>query len=492
MQSYRDGESEQDLDNVIATASMIPAMVAVITGGDPLSAPERANSLIRRLSKQKAIVIDTSGVGDIDRLLPAIVETFAHVRVSLDAASEENARVRPANPKYSKDKDASRVGAAKTIKACLENGVPVTVQTVISSHNENLDELRNLRDLISTWGVKNWVLHVAIRGGLARQVEDQADKQTRKRGILPSSSVYGLVEKLIADTERQNIQLDIRCTDTNQTPNSVLLVGSTGDLFTEGLAHHGKVPLYKAGEGRPDLVRSLWHHVDRFGHAKRYFNWNPWMGNGKNLEDLCFPIPKATHVPSFAGATVETEAKFPVKDGKALRELLEVEGFAVACEEKQRDEYYDREDKAFSSLDFVIRLRDTENDSVIGLKGPRFYTESGEYSRVELEFQTRSREASIESLSSKELSPYWFFEKRRTTYRRSRDETVVCLDEIPLLGEFIEVEGELDQIRLIRKKLGECIGDPERRNYGELFKDHMVNMGSEPSEIRGAEFGPTE
>lgn len=488
MQSYRNSESEADLENVVSTASMIPAMVAVITGGDPLSAPERASSLISRLSKQKAIVVDTSGVGEIERLLPVLIDSHAHVRISLDAASDSNAKVRPVNPSYSKDKDASRTGAAATIKTCIQHNIPVTVQTVISSYNERFDELRNLRDMIARWGVRHWVLHVAIRGGLARKIEDQADKQKRRRGILPSVDAPALVRKLLADTESNAIEMDIRCTDTDQTPNSVLLVGSTGDLFTEGLAHHGKVPLYRAGQGRPDLVRSLWHHVDRFGHARRYFNWNPWTGNGKNLEDQCFPIPINLSPDSENQSAVETEAKFPVRDKRLLHELLEIEGFSIGSVEHQRDEYFDREDKAFSNLDFVIRVREQNDECEVGLKGPRFYTADGEYSRIELEFPAKSHADSVAAFRRRELERYWFFEKRRTTYRRSRDQTIVCVDELPVLGQYLEIEGKLEIIRSLRDLLSKAIGDPEVRHYGDLFKDYMKQQGKVPSEIAGAEF----
>ncbi len=182
MQDYRSKEADTDIDNVIATASMIPAMVAVITGGDPLSVPDRAKKLIHRLAKQKAIVLDTSGVGSVETLLPALVSSNAHVRVSLDSISEVNDKVRATNPKYSRERNSSRVGAQRTILACLAAGVPVTVQTVVSRFNENLSELFDLRDAMVSWGVQNWVLHVAIRGGLARKVEDQSNRQSRKRG----------------------------------------------------------------------------------------------------------------------------------------------------------------------------------------------------------------------------------------------------------------------------------------------------------------------
>ncbi len=488
MMSYRESENLSEIDNVVSTASMIPALVAVITGGDPLSSPERAARLIERLSKQKSIVLDTSGVGDINRLLPVLISSKAHIRVSLDSISEVNDKVRLSNPKFVKNKDASRLGARATIAACLENDLPVTVQTVVSSYNENITELIDLRDQLYRWGVKNWVLHVAIRGGLARKIEAVAEKQTRKRGILPSANVYGLVEKVIEDTTRQRIPIDIRCTDTDQTPNSVLLVASTGDLFTEGLAHHGKVPLYRAGEGRPDLVRSLWHHVDRFGHARRYFNWNPWLNRSRNLEDICISIPEAANLEQTIGSAVETEAKYAIRDSNGLIEALVRNGFVLSGQENQRDEYYDRSDRAFSNLDFVIRLRDSHGRPILGIKGPRFFTQSGEYSRIELEFEPKSYADAIASLEEKQLSRFWFFEKSRATYRQPQSQIVVSIDAIPLLGEFLEIEGSIQGIRSVYGLIQDFIGPAESRNYGELVKDYLISEGVPPDSIKGVEF----
>lgn len=488
MQAYRDRENSVDIENVISTASMIPSMVAVITGGDPLSSPERSAELIERLAKQKSIVVDTSGVGDISSLLPVLKAANAHVRVSLDSISEINDKVRPANPRHSTNKSASRLGARATIQACLNLGIPVTVQTVISSYNENFSELRDLRDAVCRWGVRNWVLHVAIRGGIARKVEAKAEQQTRRRGILPSPKVYGLVAELIADTVSQGLMLDIRCTDTDQTPNSVLLVASNGDLFTEGLAHHGKVPLYRAGDGRPDLVKSLWHHVDRFGHARRYFNWNPWLNVDSNLEDICFKIPRTESLCSASAPVVETEAKYPVRNCEAVRDILARIGFSCAKSDFQRDEYYDRSDGAFSSLDFVIRLRESNGVPVLGLKGPRFFTDSGEYSRVELEFEPKSASAAVLALSKKSLYKYWFFEKRRVTFSRSQCDTTVCIDEIPKLGFYLEIEGGIQGIREIHALLCEFLGPAERRNYAELVSDYFVEQGADRNAIHGAEF----
>lgn len=488
MQSHRDQESEQDLDNVASTASMINSMVAVITGGDPLTKPERARRLIERLAGQKSLVLDTSGVGDLEILLPTIKAHDVHVRVSLDAISQANDKVRPRNPNYVKQIDASSRGATRTIERCVAEGVPVTVQSVVSSVNENESEWRHLRDWMVERGVRHWVLHVAVRGGSARRIENETRKHKRRRGILPGEEVYEKLKALIDESSKDRIALDIRCTDTANTPNSVLLIGSEGDLYTEGYAHDGKVLLFRAGDARPDRLRSLWPHVDRFGHARRYFNWNPYFYRGVSLENICYDVPIPAAPKADPAALVETESKHRVADPHLLRGLLERSGFTAMPTALQRDEYYDTRERAMEKLDFVVRLRLESERVQLGMKGPRFYAPEGEYSRIELEIDIASENSIRQELAKKRLECTWFFEKRRTEYKSSVYEAAVLLDEIPEAGYCLEIEGSLDTVRRITKLLLAALGAKERRNYKELFVAHQLERGVARDEIRGASF----
>lgn len=488
MKEYRQEEDDGDLNNVVATSNSIPAMVAVITGGDPLTRPARAQRLINKLAGGKALVLDTSGVGDITTLIPVLKDNQVHVRVSLDAISPLNDQVRPVNPNYLPTHTSCRESAQRTIQLCLSEGIPVTVQTVVSSRNENLSEWLDLRDAIADWGVRHWVLHVAVRGGSARRVESAAERaQSRKRGILPSREVYESLHRLVRQSESDGVSLDIRVTDTGNTPNSVLLVGSKGDLFTEGYAHQGKVCLYEAGKGRPDLLRSLWPHLDRFGHARRYLNWNPWFYSSQSLRDICYEIDVPPKLDATRQGVVETEVKHSVLDTHLLQELLQQAGFKAGKPVFQRDEYYDNADQSLASLDFVVRIRRDDAGNVVAMKGPRFYTPRGEYSRVELEIRPESWESAREDVEAKNLTCTWFFEKRRTSFVREPGESVV-LDEIPELGFYVEIEGDLVFVRELMDRLADALGARETRNYAELFRDHKDAQGVAQAMVKGAEF----
>ena len=114
-------------------------------------------------------------------------------------------------------------------------------------------------------GVKHWVLHVAVEGGLARKAEQIAKaKGGRAKGITPKSpKLHQELASLFDDNAKASRKLDIRCTDTNATPNSVLLIDSRGDLYTEGYAHNGKVLLFSASTDKPNQIRSKWFHIER-------------------------------------------------------------------------------------------------------------------------------------------------------------------------------------------------------------------------------------
>lgn len=498
MQNYRVNETSQnwnenDLKNMLFVVSQVPAIVAVITGGDPLTSPERAIQLIQGISSQKAIVLDTSGVGPIERMLPVLVEHEVHVRVSLDSLGTENDSWRPFNSKYKaySDIQSSRAGALRTIEKCLEAGLSVTVQTVIHAKNDKFKQLLDLRDGLKKLGVKNWVLHIAIKGGLARKREMEMIRQGKVRGsILPSNNVRPMLWQLIEETINSRFNIDIRCTDTDSTPNSVLLINNEGNLYTEGYAHHGKVKLYEAKENRPDRVRALWSHIDKFGHARRYLNWNPWYYKDKeSLEDICYAVPiPVSKSQKNMGGLVETEAKYRINKIKLIRTILNQEGFILKTKEFQRDEYYDTETRTLTTLDYVLRIRKTGGELLFAFKGPRAYSKEGDYSRVELEFSAKNEKKLHQELEKRNLKNTWYFEKKRTTYLKKGSSLKVEIDQIPEIGYFLEVEGPISEGKKIQNKVKPALDSKESRNYRDIFIEFKISQGYKADEIKGASF----
>lgn len=376
------------------------------------------------------------------------------------------------------------------IKKCLAANLALTVQTVVSSRNENDREWIELRELLLQLGVKHWVMHAAVRGGKARRAEEAARLQRRPRTLLPSSEVYSRLWRFVSSTIDRGLPIDIRCTDTDNSPNSVLLIASNGDLYTEGYAHKGKVKLFDAMGGRPDLVQRLMgRHLDRFGHTRRYLNWNPWFFDGKSIEDTCVQLPGISEAEEDGSKLVETEAKFPVTSPLGIVRALSSLGFRGGRQQVQRDEYFDTPTGLVRQTDTVVRVRIENGRTLLALKGARYWTADGANSRIELELSGLDVRRLRRELAGRGLLRTWFLEKRRREFR-SKDwpQLLVALDEIPELGVFAEIEGPLASVRELRERLAGHLGGVETRNYRELVVDHKRARGLNDAEIGGAEF----
>src|SRR5262249_5723758 len=160
---FRDQESDAWVDQVIRTADAVPAMVGVVTGGEPLFRPERAERIISALALKKSVVLDTSGVGDLAPLLAPLQQHRVHVRVSLDSVDPRvNDAHRPASRQHLPLGTSAHAHAVGTIRRILDAGIACSVQTVVTSQNGDLGSLLRLRDFLANLGVNTWVLHILV------------------------------------------------------------------------------------------------------------------------------------------------------------------------------------------------------------------------------------------------------------------------------------------------------------------------------------------
>lgn len=264
MQPFRAGEGDDDVERVARTAAAVPAMVAVVTGGDPILDPDRTARLISRLAVEKAIVVDTSGAGNITPLIPLLKQVQGHLRVSLDSADPDlHDRLRPINPRLLPRGTSSHAQAWATIAHALAADIPTTVQTVVSRANQHERELITLARRLVAAGVRNWVLHMAVAAGKAAE--------RRGRELLPTAGARAVLDRVAfrLETEDEFRSLRVRMTATHATPNAVLLVGSGGELYVE-TGPTGKVRIASQAGDPGEVVRLFRAHVDRRAHANRY------------------------------------------------------------------------------------------------------------------------------------------------------------------------------------------------------------------------------
>jgi MoaA/NifB/PqqE/SkfB family radical SAM enzyme len=265
MQSYRDSESDDEPWQVARMAASVPAIVAVVTGGEPLIRPRRTEILVRELAAAgKAVVLDTSGVGELGAVLAVLREHGVHVRVSLDSLDRrEHDRMRPADRRFLPAGTSSGEWALRTLGTSAAAGLATTVQTVVTAGNENLDRLCAMRDGLIALGVRNWVLHVVVPAGKAAL--------PRNRGLRPSPYVLPTLAELVKVSEDARLPLNMRVTGTHRAPNSVLLIGSRGDLYVERESG-GKLRIAGPGDSRAEVTEAFRRHVNLVEHGSRYLN----------------------------------------------------------------------------------------------------------------------------------------------------------------------------------------------------------------------------
>ena len=269
MGPFQAGESAADVPRIVATASAVPALVAVVAGGDPAVRPERARTVIEALAPDKAVVVDSSGVGDLGSLLPVLREAGGHLRVSLDTPDAgSNDRIRPVAGRFQRMYGVTGAydAARRAIGSALAAGVPTTVQTVVGAHNEDPGVLLRLGGQLRALGVRGWVLHVMVPAGKAARPGNA--------GLAASPGVLETLAAVAAEAP-----LDVRITATHRRPNAVLLVNSRGDLYVEGGGVTGKTMVAASGAGRAELVREFVSRVDLAAHSARYLDGDSAAGS---------------------------------------------------------------------------------------------------------------------------------------------------------------------------------------------------------------------
>ena len=163
----------------------------------------------------------------------------------------------------------------------------------------------------------------------------------------------------------------------------------------------------------------------------------------------------------------EIEAKFKVADFRAVRGRLARLGAVYLGTDLQTDSYYDTPDRRLLSEDKGLRIRLTrrlrgpsptggeapkaDTRALLTYKGP---ADGHKRAKIRREIQSRvdSHQALDDILSALGLAPTLTIQKKRASYRLGS--CLVELDELPVLGRFIEIEAPTQrQIEAVRGKL---------------------------------------
>jgi adenylate cyclase, class 2 len=152
---------------------------------------------------------------------------------------------------------------------------------------------------------------------------------------------------------------------------------------------------------------------------------------------------------------IEIEAKLKVDSLEPIEEKLKSIGAEFVAEQIQSDEHFDDAVSSMKNGDKCLRLRrqQVEGDTryVLTYKGPK--EKSNYKKRQEIEVEITNSDSMEHLLSALGYKPKLTVEKTRRLWKYGGCE--VALDELPVIGCFVEIEGPDDEkITDVQEKLG--------------------------------------
>jgi len=170
----------------------------------------------------------------------------------------------------------------------------------------------------------------------------------------------------------------------------------------------------------------------------------------------------------------EIEAKLKVDSLQAVKEKLMQLGAEFLGERVQIDYHFDDADGTMAKNDRCLRLRQQKSGEkeqfFLTYKGPK--EKSNFKKRQEIEIEIEDADSLQKLLSALGYEMALSVEKKRQPWKYGGCE--VALDELPLLGNFVEIEGPgEEEIANVQESLGlaDLLHIP--KSYAHLTKDEL-------------------
>jgi len=180
---------------------------------------------------------------------------------------------------------------------------------------------------------------------------------------------------------------------------------------------------------------------------------------------------------------IEIEAKLKVSSLEEIASRLKQLGARFLCRSVQKDTYFDDDQQTLLNSDKGLRLRRERNEAgekiILTYKGPR--EEKLFKSRKEIELELDSFENMTELLAALGYQRKLVFEKKRDLWHLN--DCQVCLDELPLLGCFVEIEALSEQkITETIEKLNLTKFSHIKRSYAIMIREKLNEINPEKTE----------
>lgn len=172
----------------------------------------------------------------------------------------------------------------------------------------------------------------------------------------------------------------------------------------------------------------------------------------------------------------EEEIKYSIGDFETFRARLKEMGFTcIKPREFERNYVLDQASGYLRGKNILFRLREEGAKGILTVKvNPR--VEGGMKVRDEYEVKVASPQQLLKMLQLLGYQVVFIYEKYREIWEK--DQIHCCLDETPI-GNFLEIEGEVEQVQVIEKQLSLPKEKGITLSYGDLFrlsrgKGHMT------------------
>lgn len=180
----------------------------------------------------------------------------------------------------------------------------------------------------------------------------------------------------------------------------------------------------------------------------------------------------------------EIEAKLKVDSLKEIEHKLAEVAAEFEEEQLQTDTYFDDADGSLRSGDRALRVRrqktGQKEEAFLTYKGPK--QKDNFKKRQEIEIEIADADSTEKLLSALRYEQALVLEKKRRLWRLG--DCAVSLDELPLLGGFVEIEGpDGKSIADVQKRLGLSDLPHIVESYACLMQKELCRLGRAQKQV---------
>ncbi len=183
---------------------------------------------------------------------------------------------------------------------------------------------------------------------------------------------------------------------------------------------------------------------------------------------------------------IEIEAKVKVDSLEPVAAALKDAGAELHGECMHHDAFFDEPNGRLKKASSGLRLRrEVYHDGekvVLTFKGPKEKAKFKVRKEQEIEIYPGDIDSAFELIGSLGFKKIFEYEKKRQLWELG--ECYVCLDTVPLIGTFVEIEGRGDdQIQKVMSKLFPTELEHINTGYPKLLKNKLKELGEDKEKV---------